>query len=383
MQSSLHDQDSKAEITPQEAWQSINQLQQSFLHFSKVTDERMCRMESNIARILENIYSNQQHTLMWTDLLSDHLQAEVKAALRPSMQFSSPLPMIPALSSSSPEPVASNPSNTSIPQIDCAQPLPKLKLQILGLTTKWFTRCPLPSFQVRLIDEATGKCFTNTEGYTLCVRLMSGIGQAADELLMSSEALQFPVMSGEVDVAGVRFLAVSSRNGGHFNLKFVITPNIMEPVLSEPIAIRSERLKNENKAQSMNELTPDDPIARVPGIGKKYATKFAEQGLHTVRDLANVDTSPCGRSRRLDILNAVRRDRGALTEAKLVELLREARSVVKREDERQQHLALDADTPCAKRVKLDSSFEIYEDNESYFNVDTMLSPSAFESTDHF
>eukprot|EP00299_Pterocystis_sp_00344_P013357 c6535_g1_i1.p1 GENE.c6535_g1_i1~~c6535_g1_i1.p1 ORF type:complete len:369 (+),score=45.52 c6535_g1_i1:58-1164(+) len=335
-----------------DAWRCINELQQTFLHFSKMTDERLARMESNISHILSSVSSPQPNTVYWMDLLSDNLERPAPFADAPS-PVSQPLSLSATISE---ELALSSPKSMS--------PIPeprKCTLQIVGLETRWYTKRPLTPFRVRVID-SRGNLFTDTEGYTVCVHLISGHEIQVDQYLANAETLQFPLVSGEADITGVRFLAVSSRNGGHFNMKFTVTPTLVEPMLSEPINVLSERLKNEHKAESILDLNADDSLARVPGIGKKYAAKLAEQGLHTVRDLARIDTSPGARNQRLDILNAVRRDRGALTEAKLVELLRDAKVVAKRED---------FPEPCAKRLKQPTE-------EPEFDVTKMLHPNAFE-----
>jgi len=221
-------------------------------------------------------------------------------------------------------------------------------LKVEGLENRWYTKRPMAPFQVNLCKKS-GELAEDSLGVFVSVHLLSPHGSLLDAYLTHPGGLIFPVENGIAVVTGLKFTAVSSRHGGNFKLKFVVSGlDGVEPV-SEDIQVLSERLKSESKADTLLDLCAEDPLYRVPGIGKKYASKLSEQGLVTVRDLADVDMSPAARPKRLEILNAVRRDRGALTEAKLVEMLRDARAVVKREREDEM------DTEPAPKRRCDSA----------------------------
>lgn len=348
---------------------SLEALQRNFFQFTKMTDQRLSRIEDNIAEILEAITKpNRQHgdnNLIWTDLLNEgaHGTPHDSASHIPKPPAMSPLcePLMPYFSSNLETDILDTPSTTSNESMTAQQrtsdpsAAARRLLKVDGVETRWFTKRPLTPFQVQMVD-SLGRKVVNTDNLTLDIHLISGHGVIIDQFLCHSDSLQFPIIEGEADIAGLKFLAVSSRHGGHFKLRFEVSGcqdgESCEPLETDEIQVLSERLKNENKAETLLDLSADDPLVRVPGIGKKYATKLIEQGLKTVRDLAAIDTSPSARPKRLEILNAVRRERGALTEAKLVEMLRDARAVVKREREEEaaeetQNLA----SHPAKRVK--------------------------------
>jgi hypothetical protein len=353
------------------AVRAINDLQTTFLQFSKVTDQRLTRMENNISQIMGLLSHEKPSTLEWTDFLNDQYSPGDRMptfmSTSPVTQPLHPLPL--ALPFEEEQPTSSSDDEDHTPS--------SLTMKLVGLETKWYTKRSLTPFQVHLVDSA-GDLYTKTDGYILCVHLLSGHGVQVDHYLANAEALQFPFVDGIADVAGLRFLAVSSRNGGHFRFQFTTKGNIPVNALnSEELHVLSERLKNEHKAESILDLGPDDPLVRVPGIGKKYAAKLSEQGLVTVRDLADIDSSPSARGKRLDILNSVRKDRGALTEAKLVELLRDARTVVKRDSGMEDD---EVEEPPAKRQKIVETFQFkpLTDMDLPFDASMLLNPHAFE-----
>lgn len=190
--------------------------------------------------------------------------------------------------------------------------------------SKWFTKRPMPEFEVRVVDK-DGNLFSDTNSWTLSVRLMCGSNQFVDHFL-STPTSGFVITSGRAIISGLRFNAVSSRNGGYFRLHFAIPSCVanVNPIFSSDFRVLSERLKSEGKVSSLLELSPADPLSRAPGIGKKYAARMAEHDIATVQDLAEMDDK-----KRKGLLESIRKDRGALTESRLTELCMEAREVVR------------------------------------------------------
>jgi len=145
----------------------------------------------------------------------------------------------------------------------------------------------------------------------------------------SNPPLRFPIdPDGRAAINGLRFQAVSSKNGKTFTLHFSCTSCDTAASRSAPLVILSERLKNEHKAAAVSDLSPSDPIARVPGLGKSYCQRLNQLGFKTVEDLATIPIAPADRPVRIALLNKLRKDRGALTEARLMHLVREAHHVV-------------------------------------------------------
>lgn len=299
----------------------VRQLRETFMSYAAEVNARLERVETCVTKILDAVTSHEA--------------------------FAHKVPPMSAVTSESTQP-------------QLAPPLPvqtgsgkQLQLQLVGFDeTRWFTKRTFPDFEVRLMDPLNGQLWRDTANMHLALRLVSGHGLYVDHYLNNPQSLVFPFTDGRAFVSGLKFLAVSSRNGGFFQLEFTptnLSANMSVPAVRSPeLHVLSERLKNEHKAASILDLSPDDQLVRVPGIGKRYAAKLAEQGLKTVRDLASIDNSPQARDRRLQLLNDVRKDRGALTEAKLAELLREAKTVVRRAEEDGTH---NDDGPPAKRFK--------------------------------
>eukprot|EP00300_Choanocystis_sp_HF-7_P005403 c14063_g1_i2.p1 GENE.c14063_g1_i2~~c14063_g1_i2.p1 ORF type:complete len:420 (-),score=92.89 c14063_g1_i2:132-1391(-) len=273
---------------------AVLRLEQNFLTFVEGMDKKMTQLESGLSRVLAFLQASQGSTLQ--------------------------LP---------------NTSPAASSQI--AQPQQQLEVEFIGVETKFFTKRSFPDFEIRIVDKTTREVVQDTNSWHVTLRLMSGHGIYTDNVLANCHSLVFAVEQGRVNVSGLKFLAVSSRNGGFFQFEASLQPGegLTSGTVtgrSEQICIKSERLKNDHKVESILDLGADDKLDRAPGIGKKYAKKLAEQGLATVRDLASLDTSPASREKRLALLNQIRLDRGALTEVRLSEMLREAKAVVKRDD---------------------------------------------------
>lgn len=103
----------------------------------------------------------------------------------------------------------------------------------------------------------------------------------------------------------------------------------VEPWLSDKIQVLSYRLYNCPKVP-FEQLTPQDDLARVQGIGSLYAKRFASLNIKCVADLASLEFD--GQSRERDaelILDALRRDRGSMTRPKLEKYINQARNIVK------------------------------------------------------
>jgi len=217
------------------------------------------------------------------------------------------------------------------------------RFETSGMETKWYTKRPMPDFEVKLV-RPDGRLYTDTAGWHLTVRLVTGHGIYDDtgSLLRGpggsaeDSALVFPIVAGRAVLSGLRFQAVSSKNGKTFSLEFSSRGHKTAASKSVPIVVLSERLKNERKAADMCDLRPNDDIARVPSLGKAYCQRLNSLGFRTVADLATIPVSPADRQVRLELLNKLRKDRGALTEAKLMTLVREAHKVVQAEEHRQR-----------------------------------------------
>jgi len=263
---------------------------------------------------------HQRQGIVPVDTTQDHVQTEV--------------PEVPYLGSDSPVEalVVADSSSTEVHL---------LRFETSGMQTKWYTKRPMPDFEVKLV-RPDGRLYTDTAGWKLTLRLVTGDGIYDEEgkLLrgpkgMDDTALAFPLNAGRAVISGLRFQAVSSKNGKTFSLEFSIPSDEVATSKSAPIIVLSERLKNERKAAVITDLRPSDDIARVPSLGKAYCQRLNQLGFRTVADLATIPVSPADRQVRLQLLNRLRKDRGALTEAKLMNLVRDAHKVVQAEAVRQ------------------------------------------------
>eukprot|EP00300_Choanocystis_sp_HF-7_P021905 c21008_g1_i1.p1 GENE.c21008_g1_i1~~c21008_g1_i1.p1 ORF type:complete len:343 (+),score=41.72 c21008_g1_i1:59-1087(+) len=275
------------------------------------------------------------------------------------------------------------PAQIQQPQ-EISPPTPSFALRFdANIKTLWFSKRVFPPFTVTLI---------NSLDQTVCmegpssvhIRLLTGHNDYRDHLL-STPDLTFPFVHGQASISGLRFGAVSSKNGNFFQLEAnAMFQNTQLTCRSPHIRILSERLHNEYKATSVLELHSSSPLVRVPGIGKKYAKRMGELGYQTVGDLARVsfgDGSAEERERAVVLVAELSKEKGSLTEMKLKDLVREAKLVVTREgsgsSKRPQDSSIFSESPCAKRLRteedqllfLSQTLDHEEPSHSFANLD--------------
>eukprot|EP00298_Acanthocystis_sp_HF-20_P005540 c15676_g1_i1.p1 GENE.c15676_g1_i1~~c15676_g1_i1.p1 ORF type:complete len:517 (-),score=159.63 c15676_g1_i1:306-1856(-) len=207
----------------------------------------------------------------------------------------------------------------------------------------WYTDRAFPAFTVGLFDSNNLQPYLDVSGWRVVVSLIDGHGKDASAKFCGSSGsapLSFAISRGRSVINGIRFSSVSSKNGGCFQLVMrVVNPFAAElpspklneiEYLSEPIQILSYRLFHVPKLES-DMLFPSDPLWKVKGIGPLYAKRFSELGIATVKDLASIDLESLTEDEVRNYVNSLRRDRGALTPAKLFEYVSQAREVVARD----------------------------------------------------
>jgi hypothetical protein len=68
---------------------------------------------------------------------------------------------------------------------------------------------------LNVVDSSTGQLHAETTGLSVAVSLLDGYGRnLSDKLGPADKLKKIPVSRGVVTVAGLRFHAVSSKNGG-------------------------------------------------------------------------------------------------------------------------------------------------------------------------
>ena len=136
-------------------------------------------------------------------------------------------------------------------------------------------------------------------------------------------------MEGLAEVSGLRFKDVSSTNGKFFKLQCEVTSptevsHLVRKALSQKIEIKTCRCRSKTFAN----LQPHDPIEKMPGIGKQYAKRFEDNGFSRIAQLAEIPVDVAGASARQCLLDSIRKDKGTLTENKLLEYVNTAKLIV-------------------------------------------------------
>jgi hypothetical protein len=217
----------------------------------------------------------------------------------------------------------------------------------------WYAERPFPAFTVDVYDTVSSCSWTKiSAGWMVKVSLLDGYGEEINNKFsnsMQTPICYFPIINGSATISDLRFLSVSSKHGGCFQLRLSLqTPFSSELLpttttqehnafltetfenvecLSEQFQILSYRLYHVPKLEA-ERLTPEDALHKLKGIGNLYAQRFAEIGIQTVRDLAGLDLLRLSESSTKSLLNHLRKDRGAMTQTKLVEYVSMARDIV-------------------------------------------------------
>eukprot|EP00301_Raphidiophrys_heterophryoidea_P004484 c11944_g1_i1.p1 GENE.c11944_g1_i1~~c11944_g1_i1.p1 ORF type:complete len:955 (-),score=191.22 c11944_g1_i1:1367-4231(-) len=207
------------------------------------------------------------------------------------------------------------------------------ELVLEGVADEFYSERPFPPFTVRVVDTTTRDVYTCATEWQLKFRLLDGYGRYIDTKLADEKTKMPYLTSGETLVSGLRFMQVSSKNGGYFVLECELQSPVsfvsrVQKVRTQNITIMSCRLYNQRKSGSFSRLSGLDPVSKLPGIGRQYHLRLCEAGLRTIQDLASLPDSPEGRAIRQQLLDKIRKDQGSLTEAKFLDYIKTAKAIV-------------------------------------------------------
>eukprot|EP00301_Raphidiophrys_heterophryoidea_P002377 c11104_g1_i2.p1 GENE.c11104_g1_i2~~c11104_g1_i2.p1 ORF type:complete len:633 (-),score=160.90 c11104_g1_i2:101-1759(-) len=204
-----------------------------------------------------------------------------------------------------------------------------------SMETLWYAERPFPPFNIHVVEAESFQAFQEADGWEMSIRLIDGYGRYMDDKLYNNSggiARGVVVHKGTARVAGLRFHAVSSKNGGHFKLQFEIgAPYITESIVCQTpnITILSTRLYH-NPKSSLEKLLPSDGLSRMPGIGKLYAERFEQAGIHSIGALAQLDFGAMTCNEQSQFMEKLRKDKGTMTKQKLDDYILQAKDVMQR-----------------------------------------------------
>merc|ERR1712226_1405143 len=204
-------------------------------------------------------------------------------------------------------------------------------LIVSAMTNSWYTTADYPTFTVSVTGPSGKVMQDHPVGWRLHVSTINGHDQVDDSVL-DQEHCVFPVCNGVASISGLKFTKITSQNGGWFRLLFNLRPNrsrsstaLLSHESLSKVVVRCYRMKCESKL-SEADLKPDSDLRMLKGLGKAYVARWNKLGFHTIADLAKVDRR-CRKARH-DLLTKLRRNRGSLTEPKLLSVLELAHRVV-------------------------------------------------------
>eukprot|EP00298_Acanthocystis_sp_HF-20_P018156 c2190_g1_i1.p1 GENE.c2190_g1_i1~~c2190_g1_i1.p1 ORF type:complete len:445 (-),score=134.47 c2190_g1_i1:99-1433(-) len=255
-------------------------------------------------------------------------------------------------------------ANSSAPSKPIRQPqtpdYSSLSIQIANSFEKvWYTHRPFPAIVLHVVDSAN-EIYTKADEWHVSLHLIDAEGKNVDHLMAQSEnSRRLIIRKGIVTICGIRFNAVTSKNGGHFKLEFrVSSPSVaadkIQPFHSNPFTVLSCRLFHQPKAP-LHKLQASDSLSMMPGIGRLYAKRFASLGISTISQLANLNISNMDLKEQQKLNESLRKDKGTLTMTKLEEYILQAQEIVTRGPDSYSENSDSDGSPPSKRIKSETS----------------------------
>lgn len=348
---------------------SIDALQHAMFSYFQQMSSRIDALESFVTQIHELISQKRQIG----QTVIQNVTNMTPAAVQPEMPAKTPIHAHADVASQPPQPAVSN-----FPVQDSHETY-EFALEMYDVSPEFFTERHFPPFTVKLIDLKTNEVYRPANDWCVYFRLVDGYDRYVDEKLGDEKTKRQFLINGQTEVNGLKIRQVSSKNGGFFILEAILTEPVemshrVRPARSDQINILSCRLFQCRKG-SLSRLEGLEPISKLPGIGRQYAQRLQEQGYRTIQDLANISLED--RDTRHQLLLGVRRDKGTLTDAKLIDYIRQAKSIVTGAFKRPREGDFE-ETPT-KKICMDEPYFISEVPEA--NMYEYLNASFVENPD--
>lgn len=257
-------------------------------------------------------------------------------------------PVVPAISAAAAAAAVAAAAGAPSPErLSDGNKTPTLSLKLsTTMESLWYAERPFPAFTLELCDTATGTRVP-ADNVVINVGLRDGFGKDAPEKL--SEAVRdhsFVMHNGTVTINSIRFRGVSSKAGGHFRLVISVKNDAATaaavaaagagthhkaaaPFVSDKIQVLSYRLYHAPKVDN-SKLRPEDAVSKMKGIGNQYAKRLSSLGIQRIDQLAAIDIDRLGADGTAELLQCLRKERGALTQAKLAQYIKQAADICSR-----------------------------------------------------
>ena len=197
---------------------------------------------------------------------------------------------------------------------------------------QWYEHKPLPRFAVR-VRQANGDDYPYDD-VVLSVSMLNGRGQPEEQKangsgeLLSGERTAV-VRNGLAEWTALRIGEPSSKHYGAFTM--IVHCHTapegvgVEELRSSPLTVQVGRMwSKRRKAES--ELSADDPITQIPGVGARYVARLQLHGLATIGQFATMASTPAGRDALCKLCKGDN-PRNSLNQAKLQAMIDAANKV--------------------------------------------------------
>mmetsp|Transcript_80265 Transcript_80265/g.159531 ORF Transcript_80265/g.159531 Transcript_80265/m.159531 type:complete len:827 (-) Transcript_80265:512-2992(-) len=165
----------------------------------------------------------------------------------------------------------------------------------------WYENKPLPRFTVQL-RQPSGELYANDD-MVLRASVLNGRGMVEERRVTGAGELltgdrNAPVIGGVAAWETLRVSEPSSKHYGSFTM--VITAAAapdgygMTELHSQPLTIQVGRMWSKRR-KSEAELSPDDPITQIPGVGARYVSRLQLHGVSTIGQFAAMAATEQGR----------------------------------------------------------------------------------------
>eukprot|EP00298_Acanthocystis_sp_HF-20_P009472 c18321_g1_i2.p1 GENE.c18321_g1_i2~~c18321_g1_i2.p1 ORF type:complete len:460 (-),score=153.29 c18321_g1_i2:74-1453(-) len=239
----------------------------------------------------------------------------------------------------------------------------------------------IPIFlSIEMISNITKVIDDQISGIMIKVFLYDGEKREVTHLIKDFENSRFVAVHQGKGKASIKINEPSSKHGGKFFFGVRMCDESKKGIAVEAFTkefiVKSRRAKGNKKPES--KLTGEDSVKEMPGIGEKYARKFAEMNFRTIADLANnLGSDECDPKNNLKLqecLKVLRKHDGtkeaALSMDELLQWIKTAKAIVQKNKENMSNS--DSETELPQQTKLlceQNSSELHPSKRTKIEID--------------
>lgn len=169
-------------------------------------------------------------------------------------------------------------------------PLRRLYVELDGAPIQsWYENRPMPPVTVKLMDDQSPpSVVAGVANIRLRVSLCNGRGMPEERTANGAQDLlvgerEAPIVDGFATFQNLRVMEISQKHYGSFQLSIcaVGCPEgyAVQPLRTKQFVVQVGRMWSKRR-KSEDEISPDDPISQIPGVGKQCARGARARARH-------------------------------------------------------------------------------------------------------